>query len=174
MTAFWFGRISRTVRLCIFGWVTAWLCDLAAGSWNFSYRIKLIIFIVCVFLLTKDTRQLHKAVIAVHIRLFAVLLISVTSQYSKIYLRWMTFNSFPLLVVPCLYPRNNAIDSSFCFFSVAFGLFSFLSLFLYNWKEKCSSSSWLWDLKNSTVFFEIMQCFCFHRYSWDSFSLRGM
>lgn len=41
----------------------------------------------CFFFMTKETRQLHKAVIAVHIRLFAVLLLSVTSQYNKLYLR---------------------------------------------------------------------------------------
>lgn len=107
------GRSSRTVLICdldrqaqvicasVLGLVTAWICDLAAGSccnsvliFEIGFPVQSNIFSIFVFIFynggKKNFESIQKMFIAMHIRSSAVLFFCVTSQYSKLY----TVNDF--------------------------------------------------------------------------------
>lgn len=107
------GRSNRTVLICdldrqaqlicasVLGLVTAWICDLAAGSYcnsvlifEIGFPVESNIFSIFSFIFynggKKNVESIQKMFIAMHIRSSAVLFFCVTSQYSKIY----TVNDF--------------------------------------------------------------------------------
>lgn len=108
------GRSNRTVLICdldrqaqvicasVLGLVTAWICDLAAGSYcnsvlifEIGFPVESNIFSIFIFIFyngekKKNFESIQKMFIAMHIRSSVVLFFCVTSQYSKIY----TVNDF--------------------------------------------------------------------------------